>query len=266
MSFLQTLLGRSKLRTAPGRARAVLGDDWPVVYAIGDVHGCLDLLEALEEQIVSDAKRYGEVRKAIIMLGDLIDRGPDPAGVVDHVMAEPPKGFSRFVLAGNHETAMLDFLDAPAANDLWLHIGGETTLRSYGVAPLPHNPGRWERQRIAEAALASIPQDHIDFLRGLPVTLIWGRYLFVHAGIRPNVPLEEQIDSDLQGIRDVFTASTAEHAFIVVHGHTPAGRPMQFPNRISVDVAAFATGHIAAARIDHEGVDFLVAGSPGASN
>ncbi|MCB1498906.1 MAG: serine/threonine protein phosphatase [Bauldia sp.] len=230
-----------------------------MVYAIGDVHGCLDLLVALEDRIVSDSQRYASSRKAIVLLGDVIDRGPDSSGVIEHLLGEPPEGFVRFVLAGNHETAMLDFLDSPTTDDLWLHIGGEETLRSYGVGPLVRSPGRRERQRIADAAVASIPEEHIAFLRSLPVTLRWRDYLFVHAGIRPNMPLEEQIEADLQGIRDEFTASEADHRVVVVHGHTPTRQPVHRPNRIAVDLGAFATGRLAAVRLDGTDVAFLVA-------
>lgn len=261
MGLFGSLFGQSSPELHPlRRERAKLGADIEAVYAIGDVHGRLDLLLAIEKQIVSDAGRYGDSEKAIVLLGDVIDRGPDSAGVIDHLLDAPPAGFRRFVLAGNHETAMLGFLDSLGRDDFWLHIGGDQTLRSYGVDPLPRNSGRRDRQRLAAAALASIPQEHIDFLRRLPISLTWQRYLFVHAGIRPNVPLDQQTESDLQEIRDEFIMSTADHEFVVVHGHTPAMRPTLLPNRIAVDLGAFATGRLAAVRLDSTGPHILIAG------
>jgi serine/threonine protein phosphatase 1 len=260
MGLFGSFFGQSRPQShRPRREHVKLDADFAAVYAIGDVHGCLDLLLALEDQIIRDAGRYGNSEKAIVLLGDLIDRGPDSAGVIDHVLDAPPAGFRRIVLAGNHETAMLDFLDSRGGDDFWLHVGGDQTLRSYGVNPIERNPGRRDRQRLAAAALASIPHEHIDFLRSLPISLTWEQYLFVHAGIRPNVPLNQQTESDLQEIRDEFTTSTAVHEFVVVHGHTPAMRPTVLLNRIAVDLGAFATGRLAAVRVDSTGVEVLIA-------
>jgi diadenosine tetraphosphatase ApaH/serine/threonine PP2A family protein phosphatase len=246
--------------SAGRRPRIVVPDGRSTIYAIGDVHGCFDLLLELEDRIVSDSRQFPDRDNVIIMLGDLIDRGPQSAQVIEHLLLDPPAGFTRYVLAGNHEEAMLSFLEDPASENLWLAIGGRETLASYGVSPIPRAPGRRERQRIAIDAAASIPEEHLRFLRQLPVAITIGDYFFVHAGIRPNIPLEEQTDGDLQGIRDAFTTSPIDHGFTVVHGHTPSLQPARYANRVALDVAPYATGQIATARIRGPEVAFIVTG------
>lgn len=241
-------------------ARLTLDDHRLVVYAIGDIHGCFDLLLRIEAMIVADSERYTGRPKAIVVLGDLIDRGPKSAEVLEHLIAQPPPGFLRFVLAGNHEVAMLDFLRNPKADQQWLYIGGRETLASYGVRVIQRDLDRDANWRLGNAAAASIPEEHVSFVRRLPVALTWGRYVFVHAGVRPDVPFHRQVDRDLLEIRGEFTDSDADHGFIVVHGHTPGPQPVRHPNRVSVDVAPYATGRLACARIDGESVDFLVCG------
>jgi serine/threonine protein phosphatase 1 len=249
--------------TAAGRTRrprVVLPDTRPIVYAIGDVHGCLDLLLKIEARIRSDADQHRDREKVIILIGDVIDRGMQSAEIIEHLTIEAGRGFSRFVLAGNHEAAMLAFLDDPIGAPEWLDIGGLQTLISYGISVDPQRRGRSERRRLAGAMAGAVPDEHIGFLRSLPVSLQWGRYLFVHAGIRPGIALQDQSDSDMQEIRKEFTASAADHGFTVVHGHTPRPEPSRLANRISLDVAPYATGRLAAARFDGDDVKFLVVG------
>lgn len=255
LSTLRSLFGYGN---TPGRSRLAIPDDVEVVYAIGDVHGCLDPLRNLETLIAEDAGKEPQKQKAILMLGDLIDRGPRSAEVIDHVMTRLPGGLQRYVLAGNHEAAMLAFLDDPVGETLWLEIGGLETLASYGVIVRSQSLTKRERIRLASSAVSSVPEEHIQFLRNLPVSMTWRDYLFVHAGIRPGTQLDRQAERDLLEIREEFTASSSDHGYLVVHGHTPVREPALLPNRVSVDIAAYATGRIAAARCDRAGVTFIV--------
>ncbi len=245
------------------RLHLSLPEDRTIAYAIGDVHGCLDLLLAIEREIIADASSLPDFAKVIVLIGDVIDRGPSSADVIDHLIDPPPAGFSRIVLAGNHEEAMLSFLADPTPDALWLAVGGIETLRSYGVkvdrAPL----GRREARRLAMAATAAIPEEHLEFLRALPVAVVWGRFLFVHAGLRPGIPFDRQSDRDLQEVRGVFTESAADHGYLVVHGHTPNAAATLHANRVALDVASYATGRIAAARIGEGRIEFLTATAGG---
>jgi serine/threonine protein phosphatase 1 len=166
------------------------------------------------------------------------------------------------VLAGNHETAMVAFLDNPRRGAAWLDMGGRETLASYGV-PLQVSHSRESRTRLAQSAQASIPAEHVAFLRGLPVSLSWRNYLFVHAGIRPGIPLEQQTDRELLEIREEFIHSNADHGRIIVHGHTPSTWPQRHHNRIAVDTAAYATGRLAAVKLADGALEFFVAGRAG---
>jgi serine/threonine protein phosphatase 1 len=243
------------------RSRDVLAAPGAIVYAVADVHGCFDLLLRLEAMIRADGEIAPDREKIVVMLGDLIDRGPQSAEVLDHVTKAMPPGFRRLVLAGNHETAMLSFLDGADDAGEWLAIGGRETLASYNV-PVPRGMlSRRQRQMLAKSAAASVPPEHVDFLRGLPAAISWNGYLFVHAGIRPGVLLENQSDRDLLEIREAFTASKADHGSIVVHGHSPVAAAEILANRIAVDTAAYATGRLAAARLDGLDVNFLIAAS-----
>jgi serine/threonine protein phosphatase 1 len=218
---------------------------WPtIVYAIGDVHGCLTQLVELERRIEADAAGIaGE--KWMIALGDYVDRGPRSAQVIEHLLQPPPAGFTRFCLVGNHEQMMLDFLDDPVAHAYWLDEGGIETLDSYGIDlfALPDRP---------------IPAPHMRFLRELPISLSLPGWYFVHAGIRPGVSLSAQVDEDLIWIREPFLGAALADGLRVVHGHTPGPLPVATRHRICVDTQCFRTGRLTAARITPDGaVDFL---------
>ena len=211
---------------------------WPAaVYAIGDVHGCREQLEALEARIVEDGLEI-EGEKWIVTLGDHVDRGPDSAGVIEHVRGAAPAGFRRFSLLGNHEAMMLDFLRDPVANAYWLEEGGAETLESYGASD---ETGRW------------LPSAHRDFIETLPAYLSLPGWLFVHAGIRPGVPLADQSERDLLWIRAPFLTSQLSGGQRVVHGHTPGDDIVVTPHRIDVDTRCFASGKLSAVRVTPDG-------------
>jgi diadenosine tetraphosphatase ApaH/serine/threonine PP2A family protein phosphatase len=214
---------------------------WPAaVYAIGDVHGCLEQLLALEEEIAADGLGFpGE--KWLITLGDHIDRGPRSREVVEHLMGSAPAGFRRFALLGNHEAMALDFL-ARRRSD-WISQGGAETLASYGIAA----------SDSPDAIAARFPADHSAFLEALPLYVLLPGWLFVHAGIRPGIPLADQSEDDLVWIRAPFLTSQLTGGFRVVHGHTPGQDIVTTPHRIDVDTGCFATGRLSAVRVTSDG-------------
>jgi serine/threonine protein phosphatase 1 len=218
---------------------------WPAaVYAIGDVHGCIDQLLALEDEIAADGGDI-EGEKWLVTLGDHIDRGPASAAVIEHVMGPAPSGFRRFSLLGNHEVMMLDFLHNPEAHAYWREEGGIETLASYGIAP---------GLAVQDGTLDDwLPRGHIEFIAELPICLSLPGWLFVHAGIRPGVPLALQADEDMVWIRAPFLTSQLTGGLRVVHGHTPGKDIVTTPHRIDVDTQCFATGKLSAVRVTPDG-------------
>lgn len=226
-------------------------------YAIGDVHGRLDLLEGLLRQIEADHRaRGGEVAPLLVFLGDLIDRGPQSREVVDKVVGGALAGFRTVVLAGNHEEVLVRLLDGE--EDLlpeWLRFGGEECLRSYGVDPLAllALPEHAALQQLR----AAVPSEHRRFLRNLADTFCFGDYLFVHAGIRPGIPIESQSGVDLRWIRQPFLGDRRDHGLMVVHGHTINERIDERSNRIGIDTGAYHFGVLTALGIEGEDRWFL---------
>lgn len=209
------------------------------------MHGCYDALRRLEDKIIADAADVG-LDPVLVMLGDYVDRGPRSAEVLHHLVAPPPQGFERVSLAGNHEAAMLDFLDGRLSLDFWSSMGGLQTLLSYGLDPHGLQGVQAElEQRLREA----IPREHIAFLRSLPGMAYTNRYVFVHAGIRPGVELARQTDADLMTIRSGFLDRGDKLERWVVHGHTPVRFPRPEGRRIGIDTAAFRTGRLTALRL-----------------
>jgi serine/threonine protein phosphatase 1 len=213
------------------------------VYAIGDLHGRADLLSALHDKIADDAAgRPGT--KIAVYLGDYVDRGPQSKDAVDLALAGPAPGFRCHWLKGNHEAAMLGFLEDPASGAAWLAFGGRETLQSYGV-DLPAREDDWEALTLAsDQLLDRLPLDHLAFFEQLELSVAYGDYLFVHAGIRPGLPLERQMEEDMLWIRRLFLASRADHGKVVVHGHTTGRRPAVRRNRIAIDTAAYRSGKL----------------------
>ena len=228
-----------------------------VAYAIGDIHGCLDKLRALEAFIREDAARRGSSRRVVVYLGDYVDRGPDSAGVLSHLIERSLAGFEPVHLMGNHERMMLDFLATPEEGAIWFANGGVATLASYGVE-VDRLAAR-DRRALAEAAARLervLPGEHRRFLEGLRLHHREGGALFVHAGIRPGVPLETQVEDDLLWIRGAFLNSDEEHGAVVVHGHTPTDAPELLANRFGIDTGACYGGALTA--VGMEGSDWRV--------
>lgn len=237
------------LRRLFGLAPATLPGTVPAgqaVYAIGDVHGRLDLLEDLLVRIREDAGRHStDTARSLIFLGDYVDRGPESRGVVEAVMSDLLPGFTTVRLMGNHEEAMLSFLDGESDGLDWLSFGGLETLLSYGV-PLRSLPNSGEAVKALQAALIeAVPERHIAFFRRCLLHYTVGDYVFVHAGVRPGITLEKQTQTDLLWIRDDFLRVRAPlPGRVVVHGHTICDLPQNRGHRINIDTGAFVSGRL----------------------
>ncbi len=224
------------------------------VYAIGDIHGRLDLLERAIAAIQRDVDEAG-TGALTITLGDYVDLGPASRGVID-LLAGNPFPTPYVALKGNHEAVFEGFLTAAEGGDQWRKFGGLETLHSYGVPVADVMLGR-NFDVAAERLRAALPEAHRAFLASLKTSYAHGGYFFCHAGVRPGVPLTQQNDHDLTWIRDEFLSSTADFGKIVVHGHTPVDRPDVRPNRINIDTGAFITGQLTCIVLDEAGHRFL---------
>ncbi len=227
------------------------------VYAVGDIHGRFDLLEALHREIDADARNDRGLRKVVVYLGDYVDRGPDSRNVIDYLIEEPLPGFESIHLMGNHEAFLLQFLDDSTVLPSWAMNGGDATLASYGVspheAPSGANRAEWLRTRFREV----MPRAHHNFLCALKLSHVEGDYLFVHAGVRPGIPIEQQDPLDLLWIREPFLRSTEDFGKLVVHGHTPVRRPERRANRIDIDTGAVYGGQLTALALEGDTQLFL---------
>jgi serine/threonine protein phosphatase 1 len=246
------MLAQLKAWLAPKARQRLSFTAWPAaIYAIGDVHGCLDELLALERRITADASRFAG-GKWLIMLGDYADRGPRSAAVLDHLIGPPPPDFERICLAGNHDVMLLDALENPAELERWFSLGGRETLQSYGIEPTPFLALDLAARRAVLAA--QVPAAHLEFLRELPACLAGPEVIFVHAGIRRGVALARQTDEDLLWMRP---KPADDAAFpgppLVIHGHTPSKAPLVLPHRLGVDTGAFASGVLTAVRLLPDG-------------
>lgn len=227
------------------------------VYAVGDIHGRLDLFERLVARIRDDAARRRTSKKVLVLVGDYIDRGPDSAGVIDHIIHRLPAGYEVHCLLGNHEKAMLDFIEDPASLPHWLSNGAAETFISYGVEPPNEDGGRHEFNACRDALLAAMAASHRNFLANLELYLELGGYLFVHAGIRPGIEMQKQSTHDLLWIREDFLDCDEDLGRVVIHGHTPDHEPVVRRNRIGIDTGAVAYGCLTAVRLEGSSYEFL---------
>lgn len=211
------------------------------LYVIGDIHGCLDLLERVIAAIHRDHADKGGTALAVTV-GDYMDRGPQSRSVIERLAANPfPTPY--VALKGNHEEIFQTFLTDPSAGDHWRRLGGLETLASFGVSVSDLMLGR-NAQQASDDLAAALNETHRGFFNSLRTSYTAGRYFLCHAGVRPGVPLERQSEHDLLWIREEFLNSRADFGKIVVHGHTPVAEPEILPNRINIDTGAFATGRL----------------------
>ena len=222
------------------------------VYAIGDIHGRLDLLDDTLSRVEADIDSRKPAENIIVFLGDLIDRGPSSAQVIDRVRTYRRPGVRTVFLIGNHEEVLLRLLrgESRFLRD-WLRFGGAECAKSYGIDATALK--RMEPARAVATLQQKIPQDHQAFLQSFADTFRIGSYLFVHAGIRPGVPLADQSQADLRWIREPFLENADDHGFIVVHGHTIAEQVDVRDNRIGLDTGAYRSGVLTAMGLEgHE--------------
>lgn len=224
------------------------GPDGICIYAIGDVHGRLDLLRKMHETIAADRGEHPDRDWRVVHLGDYVDRGPDSKGVIDFLVSACEADERMIALAGNHDAAFLDFLATPSRDGLFANSGGRETALSYGVTLDFQDAERFGTGH--EALGQAVPPAHLAFLRTLKRSVSFGDFFFCHAGIRPGVPLEEQNPEDLIWIRWDFLNHAGLHPKVVVHGHTPGTDVDVLANRINLDTGAFKTGRLSAVAID----------------
>lgn len=230
-------------------------------YAIGDIHGHIDLLRAAHIRIAEDKSRHGEPDAPIVHIGDLVDRGPDSQGVIEYLAQGIVAGEPWVVLKGNHDRMFTAFLDDMNAKDAglrdeysYLHpkIGGSTTLASYGVA----NAGDRPLLPVHTEAVAAVPQAHRDFLTSRPTYFAHGGAMFVHAGVRPGIAMADQTEDDLLWIRADFLGYRDPFPWFLVHGHTALDAAVHYGNRVNIDSSAAYGGPLTAVAI--EGRDVYV--------
>jgi serine/threonine protein phosphatase 1 len=257
MSFFRRLSRRSAAQRPLPR-----GHSDARLYAVGDIHGCLDLLDSLLRLIEEDSAARPPKKTYIVFLGDLIDRGPASAGVVERLRTYRPEGATPVFLAGNHEEIFARVLEGEAEILAdWLKFGGAECLESYGVDPAALK--RMDPAAAVEQLRSKVPQAHIDFIESFADTFRFGDYLFVHAGIRPGIDLAEQEQFDLRWIREPFLSFDDEHGLVVVHGHTIVDQVEERANRIGLDTGAYRSGVLTALAVEDDVRWYLsTAGSP----
>lgn len=230
-----------------------------VIYAIGDVHGRCDLLELLTTRIAKDAATRRAGNRLLVLLGDYVSRGVSSRRVIELLLAPPPAGFTRVALRGNHEDLWLRYIEGELdAGRHWFDFDGMDVLADYGV-----DVGDRTRrdsatlESLRERFAAALPAEHLAFVRSTPASHRSGDYLFVHAGVRPGVPLAQQDVRDLMWIRKPFIDSTLDHGAVVVHGHCIVRQPELRANRIGIDTGAYSSGVLSCVVLEGERLDIL---------
>jgi serine/threonine protein phosphatase 1 len=225
------------------------------IYAVGDVHGRADLLNVLFSRIDADLRAHPVAKSVQVFLGDYIDRGPHSRQVLDLLIARRQRHMM-LCLKGNHETYAVQFLTDPSVLSDWKHIGGVSTLLSYGVSPSGSEEPR-EQHEASAAFRQALPESHHRFIHGLALSFTCGDFFFAHAGVRPGIPLRQQRRQDLLWIREEFLLHEEDFGKIVVHGHTPAREPEIRPNRINIDTGAYATGRLTCLVLEDDHMRFI---------
>jgi serine/threonine protein phosphatase 1 len=234
---------------SPRRDQGPAGARGYRAYAVGDIHGRVDLLEHLLAKIHADLQHRPAAKTLLVFVGDLVDRGPSSAQVIERLRCYRRDGVQPVFLLGNHEEVLLRIIDGDASVvDSWLKFGGLQCLQSYGVT-LARIRGR-SADQVVELVRATVPKEHVGFLETFVDSCRFGDYLFVHAGIRPGVEVDQQSQSDLRWIREPFLFDESDHGFIVVHGHTITDEVDERPNRIGIDTGAYRSGVLTALAIE----------------
>lgn len=224
------------------------------VYIVGDIHGCASLLERLLVTIELDAAG-GPPKRRLVFVGDYVDRGPNSRAVIERLL-NPPEGFETHCLRGNHDQAVLDFLNDPLFYRVWKSYGAQETLLSYGVRPPRFDDAQSINASWDEFA-AALPETHLRFLESLEYSWEIGDYFVAHAGVRPGTALTAQAPQDLLWIRDEFLSSQSDFGKVVIHGHTPFDGVVKRKNRIGIDTGAYGTGRLSAVALEGQTVRVL---------
>ena len=240
-------------RTRKSRTRAL--PEGVRIYAIGDVHGRADLLDRLLSRIDADVAKRPAVRPIHLLVGDYIDRGPESRAVLD-ILINCSKGREMVFLRGNHDVFVEQFLSDPSVLGNWSKIGGLETLMSYGLQPSINADAKGQKD-LSHAFNAALPKSHRGFLGHLVSSFTCGNYFFVHAGVRPGVPLSKQRDDDMLWIRDDFLLHEEDFGKVIVHGHTPVREVDIRSNRINIDTGAYATGRLSCVVLEGTSVEII---------
>jgi len=231
------------------------------IYAVGDIHGRADLLEALHAAIAEDAAQLTPgTGKFLVYVGDYVDRGLESRQVIDLLLGDPLPDFRTVRLLGNHDAWLLGFLSDATIGPTWLRYGGDVTLHSYGVrvgVPI-EDDGYYTK--LQAALRARVPREHVEFLEQLELSFETGDYLFVHAGVRPGIPLDQQSVEDLLLIREPFLSWRRDLGRVVVHGHTVETEPVVRNNRIGIDTGACWTGCLTCLVLEEGSYRFISTG------
>lgn len=242
------------LRKSTSRKRPRVPDGIRI-YAVGDIHGRADLLDGVIKRIDADLATNPVSIALEVYLGDYIDRGPSSREVIDRLLTRS-RTFRAVFLKGNHETYLTNFATDPSILDDWRQFGGLETLMSYGIVPTV-NTGEAAQAQLAGAFDRELPVSHRQFFANLKSSFTCGDFFFVHAGVRPGVPLTRQRDEDLLWIRAEFLLCEDQFSKIIVHGHTPVVEPDIRVNRINIDTGAYATGRLTCLKLEDDRIDFI---------
>jgi serine/threonine protein phosphatase 1 len=248
----------------PSRRRQhieVASREYAAIYAVGDIHGCHDKLVVACRAISADTG-VPQGKKLAVFLGDYVDRGMQSKAVLNYISNSANFDFDCLFLCGNHDEAFLAFCRNPERQLSWLDLGGRETLMSYGIDADHMLNSSGGIASLSEAVAQVIPTRHLEFIDGLPVLAKIGKYVFVHAGIRPGVSISQQNDRDLMWIREPFLTRGPELDVTVIHGHTVTEEPVFGRDRIGIDTGAYESGRLTVMRMVATEISFLALASP----
>lgn len=258
-AFLNSV--RSKFKAGPAPSTSNNDEkSRKLIYAIGDIHGRNDLLRRLMDLIEKDLALVDENKidsTRLVFLGDYIDRGYESFEVIETLIKLRKNSWDVVFLKGNHEEALLSFIDDPTFGQRWMKFGGRETLMSYDVEVPEIMTEDSDFEGFCREFCKNLPKSHLEFLENLRSYEIIDRYMFVHAGVDPLKPVEEQTDAEYLWIRDRFLQSVRRLPYIIVHGHTPETRPVWDGRRIGIDTGAYISNNLTAVRIFSEDITFL---------
>ena len=232
------------------------------VFAVGDIHGCRDLLQNMHKKILESSQNV-EGKKLLIYLGDYIDRGPDIKETIQTLIDFQPENFKQVFLLGNHEQMLLEFISGSKNSPyIWLGNGGLETFKSYGIDLSKYIDDTkmelYHDKKIRKQLLESIPPSHKDFFNQLQLSYEWDNYFFVHAGINPDLPLDKQEKETMLWTREKsFFNPKMTCSKIIVHGHTPVEKIEKYPFRINLDTGSFYSGKLSCLKIENGKLSFL---------